>query len=110
MKDIKLESNDIVLDYVNGTNEVIQSGKIILSTRKGEFDLEPKLGMDRSSLLGKKFSKELVASDVYDALSQEDRFSNVHTTVSTNFEGRSATINLTATVNKKQIEVQVDYA
>ena len=77
MKDIKLKDGDIELDYVTGTDEIVQSGTLILSTRRGESDLVPELGMDRSSLLGKNFSKELAVSDVYEALEQDERFTNV---------------------------------
>lgn len=110
MKDIKLVDKDINLDLVEGTNEVVQSGTIILSTRRGEFDLVPELGTDRSSLLGKGFSKEIAASDIYDALRQDDRFNNIYTTVVEDRDSRSATIHLTATVKEQQVEMEVDYA
>ncbi len=110
MKDIKLVDKDINLDLVEGTDEVVQSGTIILSTRRGEFDLVPELGTNRSSLLGKKFSKEIAASDIYDALSQDNRFNDIHTTVVENRNSRSATIHLTATVKEQQVEMEVDYA
>lgn len=111
MKDIKLNDGDIDLDYVTGADEIVQSGTIILSTRKGESDLIPELGMDRSSLLGKKFSKELAISDVYEALKQDERFTNVTALASSNYKDRSAKINLTATVSGgKQVEMEVGYA
>ena len=43
MKDIKLKDGDIELDYVTGTDEIVQSGTLILSTRRGESDLVPEL-------------------------------------------------------------------
>ena len=95
---------------MEGTDEVVQSGTIILSTRRGEFDLVPELGTDRSSLLGKGFSKEIAASDIYDALRQDDRFNSIHTTVVEDRDSRSATIHLTATVKEQQVEMEVDYA
>lgn len=110
MKDINLVDKDINLDLVEGTDEVVQSGTIILSTRRGEFDLVPELGTDRSSLLGKGFSKEIAASDIYDALRQDDRFNSIHTTVVEDRDSRSATIHLTATVKERQVEMEVDYA
>ena len=110
MKDIELVDKDINLGLVEGIDEVVQSGTIILSTRRGEFDLVPELGTDRSSLLGKKFSKEIASSDIYDALSQDDRFNNIHTTVVEDRNIRSATIHLTATVKEQQVEMEVDYA
>ncbi|MFQ3624109.1 hypothetical protein ACSF83_03510 [Lactobacillus johnsonii] len=110
MKDIELVDKDINLGLVEGIDEVIQSGTIILSTRRGEFDLVPELGTDRSSLLGKRFSKDIAASDIYDALNQDDRFSNIHTTVVEDRDSRSATIHLTATVKEQQVEMEVDYA
>ncbi|MCT3385506.1 hypothetical protein [Lactobacillus johnsonii] len=110
MKDINLVDKDINLDLVEGTDEVVQSGTIILSTRRGEFDLVPELGTDRSSLLGKGFSKEIAASDIYDALRQDDRFNSIHTTVVEDRDSRSATIHLTATVKEQQVEMEVDYA
>ena len=110
MKDIELVDKDINLDLVEGTDEVVQSGTIILSTRRGEFDLVPELGTDRSSLLGKGFSKEIAASDIYDALRQDDRFNSIHTTVVEDRDSRSATIHLTATVKEQQVEMEVDYA
>lgn len=110
MKDINLVDKDINLDLVEGTDEVVQSGTIILSTRRGEFDLVPELGTDRSSLLGKEFSKEIAASDIYDALRQDDRFNSIHTTVVEDRDSRSATIHLTATVKEQQVEMEVDYA
>lgn len=109
MKDIKLKDGDIELDYVTGTDEIVQSGTLILSTRRGESDLVPELGMDRSSLLGKNFSKELAVSDVYEALEQDERFTNV--TASADYQYRSAKINLMATVSGgKQVEMEVGYA
>ena len=110
MKDIELVDKDINLDLVEGIDEVVQSGTIILSTRRGEFDLVPELGTDRSSLLGKGFSKEIAASDIYDALRQDDRFNSIHTTVVEDRDSRSATIHLTATVKEQQVEMEVDYA
>ena len=110
MKDINLVDKDINLDLVEGTDEVVQSGTINLSTRRGEFELVPELGTDRSSLLGKGFSKEIAASDIYDALRQDDRFNSIHTTVVEDRDSRSATIHLTATVKEQQVEMEVDYA
>lgn len=110
MKDIKLTDGDINFNYVEDVQEVIQSGTIILSTRKGEFTLSNELGMDRSSMLGKNFSKELAASDVYEALQQDERFQNIKTAVEANTHDRSAKINLTATIEEKDIEMEVDYA
>lgn len=110
MKDIKLADGDINFDYINDVDEVIQSGTIILSTRKGEFTLSDGLGMDRSSMLGKNFNKELAASDIYDALDQDERFQNIKTSIEVNEHDRSAKINLTATIEDKEVEMEVDYA
>ena len=111
MKDIKLKDGDIELDYVTGTDEIVQSGTLILSTRRGESDLVPELGMDRSSLFGKNFSKELAVSGVYEALEQDERFTNVTASASANYQDRSAKINLMATVSGgKQVEMEVGYA
>lgn len=110
MKDIKLTDRDINFDYVRDTDEILQSGTIILTTRKSEFSLAPDLGMDRTSLLGKKFSKEIAANDIYEALEQDERFQNVKTDFDVNYHDRSAKVTLTATIEDEEIGMEVDYA
>lgn len=110
MQDIRLEDGDIQLDYVNDNQEVIQSAEIILGTRKGEFLLAPEMGLRRANLLGKKTDGEIAASDVYEALQQEERLKNVNVKAIVNDHDRSITLKLTGDVGNTNTEMEVDYA
>ncbi|MBB1078974.1 GPW/gp25 family protein [Limosilactobacillus sp. STM2_1] len=111
MQDIKLSAGDIQLDYITGSKEIIQSAEIILGTRKGEFVLAPEMGLNHSNLLGKKYAEEMAASDVYEAVRQEERIKNVKVDTKVDKHNRSITLNLTADIgNDKPVEMEVNYA
>ncbi|MCD7132947.1 GPW/gp25 family protein [Limosilactobacillus balticus] len=111
MQDIKLDNGDIRFDYVTDDEEIVQSAEIILGTRKGEFVFAPEMGLTRSNILGKHYAKELAASDVYEALQQEERIRSVKVKTDINEHDRSITLSLVADIGEgKQKEMEVDYA
>lgn len=111
MQDIKLVDGDMVLDYVKGNDEIVQSAEIILGTRKGEFPFDMSMGLNRTNLLGKKYSEQLAAADVYEAMSQEERLTNVSVTPTINDRERTMTLHVTAnTTQGESISEEVEYA
>jgi phage baseplate assembly protein W len=57
--------------------EIAQSVSFILQTAKGEWFLNPDLGLDRDALLAKKFNESLARDNIIEALSYEPRISAV---------------------------------
>jgi phage baseplate assembly protein W len=57
--------------------EIAQSVSFILGTAKGEWFLNPDLGLDREALLTKNFNESLARDSIIEALSYETRITAV---------------------------------
>ncbi|KHD86379.1 hypothetical protein NG54_03445 [Heyndrickxia ginsengihumi] len=73
--DIVIENGDVVM--VEDDEELAQSLRIVLGTRKGEFALEPDHGLTFDNILGKQANEFEARDDIIEALSQDDRVSAV---------------------------------
>lgn len=79
----KIVDGDIVIDengdivMVEGGEELAQSVRSILETRKGEFFLETDHGLSFDNILGKQLKKMEARDDIIEAVSQEPRVAAV---------------------------------
>lgn len=69
------ENGDIVM--VEDDEELAQSIRMVLQTRKGEFFLDPDHGLVFDNLLGKEASQDEAHEDIVEAVSQEERIASV---------------------------------
>lgn len=65
------------LQLVSGQNEIAQSCRIILGINKGEWFLNPELGIDHSKFLGKGVSEDEMRDEIMSGLLQEPRVQTV---------------------------------
>lgn len=83
MKTLQIENGDLVLDgqmnlqMVEGTDEEIQSIKLILHVNKGEWFLNVDHGLDYSAIQGKGKDKEDIKLALTEAITQDDRVDRV---------------------------------
>ncbi|MDE3837943.1 hypothetical protein C0966_00780 [Bacillus methanolicus] len=73
--DLVVENGELVM--IDGDEELAQSIRSILETRKGEFFLEPEHGLSYENLLGKNTNKEALRDDIIEAVSQEPRVESI---------------------------------
>lgn len=95
------------LSLVEDGQEVKQSLEVILRTRKGEFFADPEMGLEQSSLLGKRYNKEIAATDIFEAIEQDGRVSDAQI-VSMIQTGRSLDIEIKARSETEMIETEVN--
>lgn len=101
--DLVIENNDLAM--VNNDEELIQSVRTTLMTRKGEFFLDPEYGVSYENLLGKGTSEEEARDDIIEALSKDERIGSVtDITFNENLSLRTRTISLTI---QKQDETEL---
>lgn len=74
-RDLVIENNDLVM--IDDDEELIQSVKNTLLTRKGEVFLGSEDGMSYENLLGKGTSQEEARDDIIEALSKDERIGSV---------------------------------
>lgn len=85
MLTIKLDdTGDIVLasgqlQMVAGPEEIAQSCRLILGVQKGEWFLNPELGIDHNKFLGKGVSRDEMQDEIRAGLLQEPRIQTVDT-------------------------------
>lgn len=92
--DLVLEDNDLIL--ISDDEELIQSVRNTLLTRKGEFFLDPEEGVSHDNLLGKGTSDEEARDDIIEALSRDERIQAVIDIMFTdNLETRRRQVSLT---------------
>lgn len=102
-RDLVIENNDLVM--VDEDEELIQSVRATLMTRKGEFFLDPEYGVSYDNLLGKGTSEEEARDDIIEALSKDERIGSVtNITFVDNSETRTRKISLTI---QKQDETEL---
>ncbi|MED4977229.1 DUF2634 domain-containing protein [Heyndrickxia faecalis] len=73
--DIVIENGEVVM--VDGDEELVQSIRMLLQTRKGEFFLEPEHGLSFDNIIGKEANQDETHDDIVEAISQEDRIESV---------------------------------
>ncbi|UQD52300.1 DUF2634 domain-containing protein [Bacillus methanolicus] len=73
--DLVVENGELVM--IDGDEELVQSVRSILVTRKGEFFLSPDHGLSYENLLGKNTNIEALRDDIVEAVSQEDRVDSI---------------------------------
>ena len=87
------ENGDIVM--VEGDEELAQSVRMILETRKGEFFLEPDHGLVFDNLLGKEADLAKAHEDIVEAVLQEERIASVEDVIFTdNQQERTRSVSL----------------
>jgi phage baseplate assembly protein W len=109
----KIVDGDIVIDengdivMVEDDEELAQSVRSILETRKGEFFLEPNHGVSFDNLLGKQANQHEARDDIIEAVSQEARVAAVTEVVITD-DRKTRKRSVNVTVQKEdgtQVEV-----
>ncbi|RAS75251.1 DUF2634 domain-containing protein [Priestia endophytica] len=73
--DLVIENNNLIM--VEDDEELAQSVKSILQTRKGEFFLDTEHGMSFDNILGKVADQAATRDDIIEAVSQEERIRSV---------------------------------
>ncbi|WP_051291496.1 DUF2634 domain-containing protein [Fictibacillus gelatini] len=92
--DIVIENGDIAM--IEGDEELAQSVRMLLQTRKGEFFLEEDHGLVFDHILGKDFNLDEARDDIIEAISQEDRIASVEEIAfNDDLQSRTRTISLT---------------
>ncbi|MFF0831031.1 DUF2634 domain-containing protein [Brevibacillus sp. NPDC003359] len=83
MQSLKLVNGDLVIDdngelvLIDGDEEVAQCVACVLGTNKGEWFLNPDLGIKFRAFLGKKLSEEEMREEIRQGLFQEPRIKTV---------------------------------
>ncbi|MBU7568199.1 GPW/gp25 family protein [Weissella sagaensis] len=109
MRDIYLDKNG-GLDFktiIDRSDEVLQSIRIILETKLGEFIGDPELGLDRTDLLEKNFNARYATQAIHDALEQDNRIGVLSVEVVPDFYKRTALAKLTLTVDGEAKKTEV---
>ncbi|MFP7414370.1 DUF2634 domain-containing protein [Priestia filamentosa] len=73
--DLVIEDNNLIM--VEDDEELAQSVKSVLQTRKGEFFLDEEHGMSFDNILGKVADQAATRDDIIEAVSQEERIRSV---------------------------------
>lgn len=73
--DLVIENGNLI--FVEGDEELAQSVKSALQTRKGEFFLAPEHGMSFDNMVGKVANQDEARDDLIEATSQESRVRSV---------------------------------
>ncbi|ETT45213.1 hypothetical protein C162_21793 [Paenibacillus sp. FSL R7-269] len=73
--DIALQSGQ--LQMISGPDEIAQSCRLILGVQKGEWFLNPELGIDHKKFLGKGVSRDEMQDEIISGLLQEPRIQSV---------------------------------
>ncbi|HJG83864.1 MAG TPA: hypothetical protein K8V21_00385 [Weissella thailandensis] len=110
MKDIFLD-DDGGLDFktvVDKSDEVMQSIRIILETKLGEFIGAPELGLDRTDLIDKEFNARYASQAIHDALGQDNRIGVISVNVIPDFNKRTTLAKLMLTVDGEAKETEVE--
>lgn len=112
MRDIRLDDTGGLnfKSVVTQSEEVMQSIRIILETKLGEFIGDPELGLDRTDLMDKNFDARYASQSIHDALGQDNRVEVISVDVIPDFYRRTATAQLALAVDgeAKETEVQLN--
>jgi len=115
MKTLLLQDGDLVFAggefrMVEGPEEVAQSCRVILGTRRGEWFLNPDMGIDFDLFNGKAPNPEEMQDELRAGLAQEPRIQTVEDiTITANKTDRTQLVSFTATaVDGQVISEEVD--
>lgn len=99
MESLKLDRNgDIQFELVSGADELAQSCRISIGTNKGEWFLNPELGIPFSKFLGKQVSEEEMRSELTAGLLQDSRIQSIERIEFTiDYKTRKLVVNFSAT-------------
>lgn len=102
--DVKIEKNEIQM--VEGDELLRQTIETNIATQKGEWFLDEEQGIDRSNVLGKGVTEEVVESEIESAIQQVDDTLNI-SEFNYNVTGRKSKVNfkVVSEENDKEIEV-----
>jgi phage baseplate assembly protein W len=103
--DLVVENGELVM--IDGDEELAQSIRSILETRKGEFFLEPEHGLSFENLFGKTAYPDELRDDIIEAVSQEPRVESItNVQIFDNRETRKRSVNLTIQKeNGEEVEI-----
>ncbi len=90
--DLVFENGDVVM--VDGDEELAQSLETIFRTRRGEWFLNERFGLDFEPFLTKRFDETLATDAIAEAAAQEERIQQVEN-VTFQRDGRKLTVNAT---------------
>jgi phage baseplate assembly protein W len=94
--DFVIENGELVM--VSGAQELAQSCELVLGTNKGEWFLNPGLGIEFPKIQGKHVSAEAVQEQIRGGLRQETRIKTVDSiSVQLDTTNRQMTASFTAT-------------
>ena len=113
MRDITLSEDGSInfKDVTTDVDEIMQSIRIILETKLGEFLEDTKLGLDRADLLERSFNERYAIQAIRDALKQDDRVETINNiAITADFHTRKAKVEIDLIVNgnAKTTEVAFD--
>ncbi|GEM_PF-2398922 len=102
MKTLKVVNGDFVFDeagnleMVEGDEEIAQGAMMLLSIRKGEFELDENIGLDTSFMENKLVQDEEITDSVLEALQvlTDQNIIEGAENIMISRQGRSATIDL----------------
>ena len=82
MKDLKLQHGDLVLEkgdlvMVEGVGELRQTVYIGMQTNRGEWFLNPEIGIRHASFVGKKPNDEEMRAEIIRGAMQDERIQSV---------------------------------
>lgn len=101
MRTLELKDGDLVirgggLSMVEGDKELEQSVQIEMQTARGEWFLNPLMGMDREPLLGKRLNEEEARAAILEAATADPRIETVENITFTR-DGRNLLVTLELT-------------
>ncbi|WP_284641180.1 DUF2634 domain-containing protein [Paenibacillus silviterrae] len=100
--DLVIENNDLTL--VEGIEELAQCCEIVLGTNRGEWFLNPQMGIRFDKLHGKQVSVEAAREEIRSGLRQEPRIQTVESIdVTLNTTARESSIAFTATSTEGEV-------
>ncbi|OMF28298.1 DUF2634 domain-containing protein [Paenibacillus sp. FSL H8-0259] len=114
MQSLKLDdSGDLIflsgeLQLITGPDEIAQCCELALGTNKGEWILDPDMGIDFARITGKGVTEEEIRDELTSGVLQEPRIQTVDTVnVTFDRQRRTATANFTAmAVNGDVIKIE----
>lgn len=112
MIDLKLTADgdlefDQDLTLTDEIEEVKQALLIILKSKRGSFFADRNMGLDQTMLIGKKYDLDYAASNIAEALKQDERVASVVVN-DIKVIGRALQVNFIATLERDQtIEMEV---
>ena len=82
MKDLKLKDGDLVFEkgdlaFVEGSDELRQSVYIGLQTNRGEWFLNPEIGIRHAAFVGKNPNEEEMRAEIIRGAMQDERIQSV---------------------------------